>query len=411
MKKLFWLFVYLIATTHAVVANGNFLVNSIIVSDNEEKRVSGKNTPVKKYFVKSNPVGAEILVNGQRQGVTPFVLSLGKGHHKIEVSKPGYLNRKQYWFIGGSASSLVDTLEYTLEANTSLYVTSDQEGLDLLIKREEDTVLYRKLPAKLGLPLGDYTMELFNAGKKCFKGSLNHDGYKAIEVPCYSKRTLALLVVDYFLGRFHLNNTKKSNLYRLFAAGQFGRFTLIPGLSTSIAKILIAQIVKRYKSAKATMAHQITEEIVQFKYPNYIPAISPLFLNAEFRAGVPITNILDASVLGTYSYYPSFVKHGPFHHMTGHDIFIGLEFSSRWSIFNMNLKIGSQMLSNIHYNIYTKDSQGFFLSIGSDYSKHYYRVPAKLAQFIVSLGFTLGQTKAYGNNMLRLLRKPLFTNY
>ncbi len=382
---------------------------TIFLNDSKEVDLPVQMTLFKRYVIKSNPVGAEILVDGQRQGFTPFLLSIAEGQHKIELRKHGYLDHKQYLSVKEIGVS-IDTLEYILEKNTPLYINSEIEGLDVFIKRAKDTVFAGKTPVKIGLPLGRYTMTLYNSSQNCFKGPIKHNGKNKIEAPCYSRGTFTLLVADYFPNKPLLKNEESNHLYRLLGTAQFGRFTLLPGLSTSIAKASLFEIDNGYKDTETTIVNDKTNDTIQFKYPNYIPAFSFILLSAEVRIGVPILKSLDISALGTYTFYPDITKYIPSHHVSGHDIFVGLELSSRLSVFNMNIKVGSKMLSNISYNFYTKTSQN--LSSGDEtYSKYYYKVPANLEQFVVSIGFTLGQNRAYGNNMLRVLKKPLFTHY
>ncbi len=367
------------------------------------------NKSIKRLFINSNPIGAEVIIDKKKEGVTPCLLSLSKGYHKIELHKENYLGPKKYIFIGGTVGALVDTLSYVLNKTIPIYIESDIKNLDLLIKNNEDTVFLSKIPAQLDLPLGKYTIALYNSKRRCFKGSFKHNGQGKVKIPCYSKGTFELFAIDYFFTKPLLKNHDNNNLYHLLATGQFGRFTLLPGLSSSIAKASIFQLDKHYKDTETTIISPF--DTVQLKYPNHIPALSILFLNAEFRIGLPITRLLDIAVLGSYTYYPNITKSGAFHHVSGQDIFVGIELASRIGICNVNIKIGSKRLSNIYYNFYTKNTRDISLHIGRDYSEHYYKVPAKLEQLVVSIGVFFGQGKGYSNNMIRVLRKPLLTNY
>jgi serine/threonine-protein kinase len=40
--------------------------------------------------IKSSPDGAEVSINGEKQGVTPFEMKIGLGEYKIRISSPGY---------------------------------------------------------------------------------------------------------------------------------------------------------------------------------------------------------------------------------------------------------------------------------------------------------------------------------
>ncbi len=368
-----------------------------------------KKKAFKRFFVNSTPSGADVLVNGEKTGSTPCLISLEKGNHKIELHKAEYLTYKKYLFIGGSGSRIVDTLEYRLKKIIATYIKSDLKRVDLLVSTAEDTVLFEKTPSEMGLPFGKYKMELFHSGRRCFKGSLRYNGQKTIKVPCYSKGTFEFLVGDYFLSKPVLKNNEGLNLYHILATGQFGRFTIFPGLSTSIIKASVFQIDNTYKDTEFTSINENIPDTTILKYPDYISAFSLLFINAEFRIGFPISRALDICALGTYTLYPNVTKFSTFNHVSGQDIFV--ELASRISAFNVNIKIGSKVLSDISYNIYKKSNQQVAINIGSDYSNYYHTVPAQLEQFVVSIGFTLGQGRGYGNNILRLFRKPLITNY
>ncbi|MFV0489350.1 MAG: hypothetical protein ACK5NL_19515, partial [Vibrio fluvialis] len=144
------------------------------------------------------------------------------------------------------------------------------------------------------------------------------------------------------------------------------------------------------------------------KYPQYMFAATPLFLNWEFRTGVSILKQLDVAALGSYAYYPQLIKYIPFNHVSGQQMFFGVEISSRISVLNANIKIGKQILSGGKYNFLVVPSEDFSLE---DHTDKYNVVETKMSQFIVSVGFTLGDKVSRNNNMLRIKKKPILTNY
>ena len=137
-------------------------------------------------------------------------------------------------------------------------------------------------------------------------------------------------------------------------------------------------------------------------------AASLLFLNGELRVGLPIFKQLDVAAVGTYTFYPQLTKVIPYSHVSGQDIFYGIELSSRISVLNANIKIGQQKLIDGKYNFLVTPSSEFSFA---NHSRKYNIVAFNQSQFIISIGFTLGQSPARGNNMIRVLKKPLFTNY
>lgn len=364
-----------------------------------------KMTIYKQFRIESTPPGSALFINGERVGFTPYLISLNKGQHDLTILRNGYLDYKQKIVIDNKCTPEIDTLRIVMEMNTPLQIESERKGLSIKMERDKEVVLDNKLtPGEVQLPKGNYTLLLLDDDWIAFKGKVAHNGNNIVSVPCYSKGTFTLLVGDYFYSNLSLYTEDNDNLYQLLAKANFGRFNLFPGLSTSMLKSSIYQLNEVFKGMSVDTIDGSAE------YQKHIFSISPVFLNAEFRTGVSIFRQLDIAALGTYTFYPELIKITPHSHVSGHDIFTGLEITSRISTFNLNFKIGQQIMVNSKYNI-LKTKSDFSISI-EDRSKKFIAIPANnMSRFVVSVGITLGQNVSRGNNMLRILKKPLVTNY
>ncbi len=80
--------------------------------------------------------------------------------------------------------------------------------------------------------------------------------------------------------------------------------------------------------------------------------------------------------------------------MSGHDLFVGAEVSTRIPIANVNIKAGMQMYPGLTANIPNSKE-----TANKDYYSQALDVPAS---FVVSVGFSLGSKDAKGNNILRV---------
>ena len=369
----------------------------------------------KQFRVESNPAGSEILVDGVRQGFTPKMISLNKGVHEIVIKRNGFLDFKQKIEINDDRTLSVDTVHSKLEINNPIQITSERNALSILIKRGKEIVLENVLtPADVQLPIGKYKMKLLNDKRVCFSGSINHNGKNSINAPVYSRGTFTTLVGDYFISSPKIITPGLSvageSLYSRMANVHFGRFNVFPGFSTSILKTSVFKANQGVGGTPINTSYGtgIVENEDNTAYSEYMFAASLLFLNGELRVGLPIFKQLDVAAVGTYTFYPQLTKVIPYSHVSGQDIFCGIELSSRISVLNANIKIGQQKLIDGKYNFLVTPSSEFSFA---NHSGKYNIVAFNQSQFIISIGFTLGQSPARGNNMIRVLKKPLFTNY
>jgi hypothetical protein len=84
-----------------------------------------------------------------------------------------------------------------------------------------------------------------------------------------------------------------------------------------------------------------------------------------------------------------------FHDASMLTYFYGIEISTRLSVFNLNVKLGQQVMEG-EVNVWDKEQGEYtnFFDINED-------------NFIVSFGFTLNGRVSGSNNMFRLWRKPV----
>ena len=361
-----------------------------IIAEDIEESLEVLMTVFKQYRIVSAPPAAEIFINNEREGFTPATIFLNEGKHELMVKKAGFLEYKQTIVITPTGNNLPDTLTCTLAPNYPILVKSEEDRLKIVVKRGEDVISSgsSETPAELQLPYGDYQLLLLGEGKTRFKGNFRHDGTTTVDAPCYSG-TFTALVGDLFLSSPEAETKDgymKESFYNLMATGHFGRFTLFPGLSTSILKGAV---------------FKANDKIPRTQMPDdYIFGISGLFVNGEFRIGGSILKNLDVGLVGLYAWYPDLTSILPLSHINGSEMFFGIECSSRISYFNVNFKLGQEIFKGNYNFIENKDEKTFFSDTSFD-----------LSNFVFTIGVSLGQTVSKGNNMLRLWHKPLVANY
>ena len=185
--------------------------------------------------------------------------------------------------------------------------------------------------------------------------------------------------------------------YRNLGNASFAKFRFFPGFSTSVLRgNLFLGSDERYplyiKDKTGDQLHPV--EKVQL-----LPAISAFLINGEFRVGGAIIDYVDVNAVATYAWYPDVWRNFlPFSYVSGHDIFVGLEMSSRFPFFNVNLKTGLQMYKALEANLY---AQGLSQSreVKDNFVKQSMDYPY---MFVMSVGFSLGGRDSKGNNILRV---------
>lgn len=108
----------------------------------------------------SHPPGADILINGQRQGQqTPATVPITPGSYRVGLQKPGYAPYEESVKIGADELKKLNvSLGEQRKGNGWVDIRTVPPGADILI---DGTNTGQKTPAKLELPSGQYTLTLY----------------------------------------------------------------------------------------------------------------------------------------------------------------------------------------------------------------------------------------------------------
>lgn len=342
------------------------------------------------YVFKSSPSGAQIYVDGKFVGITPtreINLQEHKVGHTFDVlyQKDGYLpiHRKiQPDYTLKAASDSVDLWE-----SFPYSLTADEDNIVVTITNEENEGLNfydeQKLPADIVLPLRSkpYKVTAWRSGQKyaAYRGELKFDNpennQKSLRM--WSKARFQLITLEYTLLPFKLPFTDFSQAHQVRA--NLASFKILSGLSTSVLR---------------------GSAFLDNDFKHTLPAVSFILLNGDFRmGGSAFSDWADANLLVSYAWYPPiwdgvdfFKDNFQFNHLSGHDLFIGVEVSGRLRYITPTLKLGYQMFPGM--KLYTADT----------FNKKYIIDEAPLNnQFVISLVISLSVGKdAKGNNIWRI---------
>lgn len=371
-----------------------------------------------KYVFTSKPEGVRISIDGEFFGVTPtppiaLVESTPGQEHKVVFSKEGFLSvsrvlRPEY------DNPEVTTEDVALQTTERLSLRADRMDVKASIYSgtHSDSLLYDglSLPAEIDLPLREtpYKLEIRHVSnsrlmyRRNFK--FNNSEVDKLKVQTYTKSNVQIIGANYFLNGLNYSVGSGNKEYRNMGSVNLVKFRLFPGFSTSVVHAGFFKAKDTDVAVLYTNQSGAVENTVAYGNYNYLPSVSILFINGEFRVGGYVTDYMQVNAVATYAWYPDFLKNFlGFSHVVGHDLFVGAEVSSCIPVFNLKLKAGVQIYpGGLTANFY----KGSNSSNGSDsMSSRYVSLPMQgvpPAQFVVSLGFTLGGKDAKGENIWRV---------
>ena len=383
----------------------------------EVEVIEGKNTefkavmqPFSEYSLTSEPAYCKIYVDGEYAGTTPLRLRLREGEHKIHIEKNGYYPTDRY--LTPTFETEVEEMQINLENAYPLLVSCDKDSIDVIISKGtgKNKVVYAediKTPATVQIPLSKtpYHIELVRSDKKpAYKGNFlfSKKSSNKVKILTWADGTPFITANGFIVRPNNIETLPASSgvlkPYQRVADATLSSMRLFPGMTTSLVKAgLFLQTDASHITYPASSKYK---EDLKFGDGGYsdtmmIPALSILLINEEFRVGGAVLPFMDVDLLATYAWYPSLTKILPFSHMSGHDVFFGVEVSSRMKVFNVNVKAGMQGLFDGKANICRPGVTG----VDGAYSIVDCSQPL---QFVVTAGFTLGGGNCRGQNILRV---------
>ena len=353
----------------------------VYVKEDENTDFSISMEVSRKVTFVTTPSRAEVFINDERVGFTPYTTLLAAGYHNILLKKSAYSSQKLVKYIDERSSILSDTVKVKLLIKYPLKINSEKEGLDIklipLDYKNLELNYSAKTQGEILVPYGHYELSLVDNGKITFKGKIDHNENRKQDriIPSYSKTSFTYLTGDFI----------SSDNYQ----ASFGRACLFPaaGLSTSLVNVQVYNF-----------------NINNVEYKTLIPYV--FLLNWEWRLGGSILRQLDVCVLGSVKWTPGlkifdFHLDDEYYDASMWNYFYGIEISSRISFFNANIKIGKQMFNGT-VNIWDNTTEEY------DAARE---IPVDVDNFIISVGVTITGKVFKSNNMLRLWRKPFVGKY
>lgn len=393
-------------------AESTYVVN---VHENEEISLNVAMTRFVPFVFDSNPADAKVLVDGEYIGNTPtkeYILRESEPDktYVIEIVKDGYLTAKET-VAPDYKNNDPQTKSFSLLKTNRLKVLTDEPDLQLIIKNKHngDTTFVdgATLPAEVDIPLRKtpYYVELHRIGVNypAYRGRLKFDNpaKQKHRIQSWSKSEFVPLAASIFLVGPKTVSLSAQELaapkeYKMIGTVDLLRFRIFRGLSTSAVKgtFFLPTDNTEFQPATSTSSTSVSNRF-NITNPNFLPAVTCLFLNGDLRIGGAIIDYLDVDFLARYAWYPTFLKKMlGFSHVSGHDIFVGAEVSSRLPYFNVSLRAGMQMYPALTANLYNSDSTE------SGTEAKYIQVPMNIPNmFVIGLEIAIGSK---GNSIARV---------
>ena len=389
---------------------------TVVVKENEDAVVKVSMDRYTTIRFSTNPPDARVTIDGEYIGTTPtkaYVLREQEADHVFhaEITRDGFLPIERK-YTPDFANPVPIVEDIALLNTHKLTLSADEPNMLVTIKnrRKGDSTYVNAvlLPADVSLPLREkpYYVELYRIGegRTAYRGHLSFKDESKTEhrMRAWSKNYFKLLSANYFLTgdgikSFQLGNTAGKKDYRNMGTVSFANFRIVDGLSTSVARGGL--FLGKDLHAPMEVHTDKPEKDYQVENAQFIPAISALFINGDFRVGATFFDYLDVAAMASYAWYPDvWKKIVGFSYMSGHDLFVGLEAGTRLPVFNVNIRAGMQMYPGLKAHIYLKESGN-----SGELETHFYNEDVKLPpMFVISVGFSLGGLNSKGNNILRV---------
>lgn len=344
------------------------------------------------------PTYATIYIDSVEAGRAPMTMTLTKGVHHVEIRKAGHLTVKEELVVAGGNDSIFFDRE--MPETMRFSVKADEDYLHVLITQKGKVIASgMRAPCEIDLPLSNQRYQVILQRDKKKKKQTAYKDYfyfrrperNSLHIQSWSDRILQPIEAQYSIYSKPISIYGKE--YTHLGEGHFMKVQLFRGLSTSMLK------GKIFLANDRTTGIPVRDDLglIGTAY-QVLPAFSCFLINEEFRLGGAIIPYLDIDMLLAYTWYPR-MTFMPLSHVSGHDLFAGVELSTRFPVATLSFKVGYEALINGKANIYSKQ-------LSKDYNPKtkdcFVSSPLGPGQFVMGVGLSLGVFKSKGNNILRV---------
>jgi len=362
------------------------LVPGICISSGQNPKKLNRVEVFKNFRFVTDPPGAEIWVDGKLLGLSNNTFSIPAQQQSIIIIKSGYATEK-FSVIVDENKPANEEIFRKLKKNYPFTILNEGKGKYNLDVKGIDSLsdVYFDNEKRVSgqenmLPYGRYRLKLKDKNHIVYRGRHIHSpNFKpVITLPVYSRGSFNTLLLDY---------ADPDNMEASFGQSQF---FLGSGLSTSFLNV-------QYLHTEVKRSTVVNPEYVD-TLALLIPSI--FLLNWDFRVGGSIFRYLDICALGRFKYSPGLkflgVNINGFDDAAALTGFYGFELSSRLPYFNLNIKVGNQIIEGKSF-VFDKNS--------GDYLNE--EIPIRINWPIVSFGLVINGPIDRANNMLRLWKRPI----
>lgn len=355
------------------------------------------------YSFSSSPKEATVFVNGNQLGsTTPVVYTrgadMGTNSFEVVVEKPGYLPARHAFLPNFSVPDTTIHYNFQLRPSRQVHIktiwTSKKKDYYVTVTGKTvqgdkgfraDSVFFKKvhLPASVSLAprQAPYYVKIYenDKGTPVFSSRFQYTGQEKdsvktaaiLNVLNFKALRANVFVLPYFSPNrpiFTLGQDP-TNEFSPLGSISVGDFQIY-GVSLALARSTV------FWERNGNTALGIDNATFTRPHP-VLPAVSVL-TNLDFRTGAIIANAFQANLLASFAYYPNWWRRW-MNTVSGFDLFAGVELSTLFPVFNVNVRVGYQMYRGMQANFINSSSSSL---ITQDFT-----IPD---MFVVSVGFSLG---------------------
>lgn len=350
-------------------------------------------------FGGSLPPYATIVLDSVEIGRTPLSTIITKGMHHVEIRKTGHLTIDDFFTVEGKNDSVLYDKE--MPETETFKIRADENHLHIFISQKGKSICSKaNTPTDIELPISKDFYKIVLKRDRKNKTRTAYRGYFKFNKP--EKNSLYIqswssYILQIFEGQYYINPTPNvvyGKNFKHLGDASLVKLQLVPGLSSSLLKGKIFLATNNEEEL-----HLDNDVVVSGDKHKVLPAFSCILINEEFRLGGALFSYMDANLLATYTWYPKMNLFLPLSHVSGHEVFGGLEVSTRFPVATLTFKLGYEALIKGEANIYSSE-------IASGYNPKtkdcFVSTPMNIGQFMVGVSLSLAGMRSKGNNILRV---------